>query len=120
MPLSLYLKVFVALLILTVITVAVSQFDFGEYNLIVAMIIAAIKATLVALYFMHLRYDNKIYMIIILTMADTQTRKDLYDYEMQEIRKNAIIYQQPDSTSGIVTDSMVTSGENSSEHSSGH
>jgi cytochrome c oxidase subunit 4 len=102
-----YLRVGAALLFLTVITVAVSQFDFGEFNLIVAMAIAALKGILVALFFMHLKYDNKFYMIIfttaliflavfiILTMMDTQTRGDIYNYEMQPIKKNAAIYDKP-------------------------
>jgi cytochrome c oxidase subunit 4 len=106
-PLRVYLRVGAALLFLTAVTVAVSRFDFGEFNLIVAMSIAALKGMLVVLIFMHLKYDNKFYMIIfttaliflsvfiILTMMDTQTRGDIYDYEMQPIQKNAVIYNQP-------------------------
>jgi cytochrome c oxidase subunit IV len=52
------LGVFAALVALTAITVAVSYFDFGPFNLIVALGIATIKAALVALWFMHLRYDS--------------------------------------------------------------
>ena len=52
------LGVFAALMVLTAITVAVSYFDFGALNLLVAMGVATVKATLVALYFMHLRYDS--------------------------------------------------------------
>ncbi len=86
MPLSLLLKVFGALLVLTVVTVAASRYDFGALNSIVAMLIATVKASLVALYFMHLRYDNKFYLIILLaslmfvfvfffpTLIDTVTR----------------------------------------------
>jgi cytochrome c oxidase subunit 4 len=58
MPVPLLLGVFAALMVLTVITVGVTAFDFGDLNLWVAMIIATIKASLVALYFMHLRYDS--------------------------------------------------------------
>lgn len=51
---------FVGLLFLTVITVAAAYVDFGGrgINLGVAMLIATIKASLVVLYFMHLRYDR--------------------------------------------------------------
>ncbi|HMO01674.1 MAG TPA: cytochrome C oxidase subunit IV family protein [Oligoflexia bacterium] len=59
-PYPVYLKVFVSLLVLTVITVVISRFDFGEFNLVVAMLIASIKALLVALFFMHLKFENKI------------------------------------------------------------
>ena len=42
----------------TFITVAVTWFDLGELNLWIAMGIATVKAMLVMLYFMHLRYDS--------------------------------------------------------------
>lgn len=58
MPASLLLAVFGALMVLTALTVAVSYFDFGAVNLLVALGVATVKATLVALYFMHLRYDK--------------------------------------------------------------
>jgi len=47
------------LLVLTVVTVVVSYFDFGIFNIVVAMGIATVKATLVGLFFMHLYYDEK-------------------------------------------------------------
>lgn len=59
-PRSIYLGVLSALLVLTVITVAVSRFDFGSMNLVVAMAVASVKAMLVALFFMHLKYENPI------------------------------------------------------------
>jgi cytochrome c oxidase subunit IV len=52
------LAVFAALMALTAITVAVSYFNFGALNLMVALGVATIKAALVALWFMHLRYEN--------------------------------------------------------------
>jgi len=56
-PLWLLFAVFGALLVLTVITVAVASFDFGDLNIWVALGIAVIKVGLVALFFMHLRWD---------------------------------------------------------------
>jgi cytochrome c oxidase subunit IV len=53
-----YLVVLLCLLVLTVITVWIAQYDFGAMNLIVAMIVASIKAGLVALIFMHLKHEN--------------------------------------------------------------
>ncbi|HSY20618.1 MAG TPA: cytochrome C oxidase subunit IV family protein [Polyangiaceae bacterium] len=53
-----YVGIFVALVFLTVLTVAVSYFDFGAANTVVAMLIATAKASLVATFFMHLRYDS--------------------------------------------------------------
>ena len=51
------------LLVFTAITVWVSRYDFAEINIselniIVALLVATIKATLVGLYFMHLRWDR--------------------------------------------------------------
>ena len=47
-----------ALLVLTVITVAVRYVDVGEFNMVIALGVAVIKATLVSLFFMHLRWDR--------------------------------------------------------------
>ena len=52
--------VFAGLLMFTVMTVAVSLFDFGSFNLLIAMAIAAVKASLVITVFMHLRWDTAI------------------------------------------------------------
>ncbi|HCD99836.1 MAG TPA: cytochrome oxidase subunit IV, partial [Armatimonadetes bacterium] len=53
-----YGLVLLALLVLTVITVQASYFDFGAWNTVVALIIASAKGSLVALFFMHLRHDK--------------------------------------------------------------
>ncbi len=49
-----YLLVFLSLILLTATTTAVATIDLGPLNLVVALTIAAVKATLVALFFMHL------------------------------------------------------------------
>lgn len=56
---ALYMKVFIALLVLTVITVAVSRVDFGTWNVVIAMLVASVKAMLVAVVFMHLSHEDK-------------------------------------------------------------
>jgi cytochrome c oxidase subunit 4 len=54
------------LLFLTVVTVAATRVDFGsQMNLVVALFIATVKATLVAMFFMHLRYDKPFHTVII-------------------------------------------------------
>lgn len=53
-----YASVLAALLVLTVITVTAAGIDFGPYNTVIALIIATVKASLVALFFMHLRHDK--------------------------------------------------------------
>ena len=53
-----YSGIFGALVSLTVLTVAVSYFDFGSANIFIAILIATIKASLVASFFMHLAHDK--------------------------------------------------------------
>ena len=53
------LKVFAALIVMTVLTVAVAMVDLGPLNLLVALVVATIKAHLVSLVFMNLRKDVK-------------------------------------------------------------
>jgi cytochrome c oxidase subunit IV len=66
MPMRVLAAVFAALVLLTVLTVAASKVDLGNLNLYVALGIAGCKATLVVLYFMHLRYDQPFNLIFFL------------------------------------------------------
>lgn len=122
LPLSIYLGIGSILICLTVLTVYISFIDFGAYNLLIAMAIAAVKASLVALYFMHLKYDNKLYMIffvsalfflatfIVITMFDTLRRGDIYEIKSGAIR-DAVIYDSlPANTHGHeIVDSLSVS-----------
>jgi len=58
------LIVLLSLFVLTLLTVGVAQIDFGLFNAFIAMLIASLKGTLVLMYFMQLKYDEKIYTII--------------------------------------------------------
>jgi cytochrome c oxidase subunit 4 len=62
-PFKVYLKVLIGLLILTVLTVAASRVHFGPWNTVIAMAIASMKAGLVLSFFMHLKYDDKTYLV---------------------------------------------------------
>ena len=55
-----YLIIFVALLVGTAITIGASYVDLGQWNPVVAIAIAVIKATLVVLFFMHIKYSSKL------------------------------------------------------------
>ena len=55
-----FLAILIALLFLTFVTVAVSFFDFGSANMLIAMLVASVKATLVMAVFMHLMWDTAI------------------------------------------------------------
>ena len=61
---AVYAKTLIGLLILTAITVAAASFDFGQGNVVIALVIATIKASLVVLFFMHLRWDKPVNAII--------------------------------------------------------
>ncbi|MFC1475055.1 cytochrome C oxidase subunit IV family protein, partial [Candidatus Zixiibacteriota bacterium] len=121
-PLSLYLSVGLTLLGLTIVTVWVAQYDLGSINLLVAMLIAAVKVSLVAMFFMHLKYDNKLYLVaflsaifflavfIIITMFDTLRRGDIDSIKAGPIIKEAVIYQKSatnDSTK-VIVDTLST------------
>jgi cytochrome c oxidase subunit 4 len=54
-----YIYVFIALLVGTGLTVAAAEFDLGRLNNVVALGIAGTKATIVGLYFMHLRHSTR-------------------------------------------------------------
>ncbi len=82
-----YIMIFLALLVGTGLTASVAYFNFpGPLNAVVAMTIAVIKATLVILYFMHVRYSPRLIGLIIaaalfwmailfaLTISDYSTR----------------------------------------------
>lgn len=49
-----------SLLVLTGVTVGVSYFDMGFFNVPIALMIASTKATVVLLFFMHLKYEGKL------------------------------------------------------------
>ncbi len=59
-PLSVYYTIFAALLVGTALTVWVAYIDLGALNTVVALAIACTKATLVVLYFMHVKYASKL------------------------------------------------------------
>ena len=81
-----FMTVLLTLLFLTIITVAASRVDFGSANLLIAMLIASVKAALVIAIFMHVKWDtaiNKIVflssflflsLLLIFTLADEATR----------------------------------------------
>lgn len=68
MPFVTNLKVFISLVVLTILTVYTAKYvDLGEFNLALAMVIASVKVTLVLLWFMHLKGDSTTYKVLILT-----------------------------------------------------
>ena len=60
LPLSTYFRVFGSLLVLTGVTTGVAYLDLGPLNDPVALLIAGTKATLVLLFFMHVKYASRV------------------------------------------------------------
>lgn len=96
-PVSLYVKVIVILMVLLIITLGAAAVDFSQYgpalaplNIVIAMTIAIIKAVIIILYFMHVRFSSKLvwvfagaafYWVIILfvlTLTDYMSRSMTY------------------------------------------
>lgn len=61
---AVYTRTLIALVLLTVLTVAAASIDFGSGNTVIALVIATMKASLVVLFFMHLRWDKPVNAII--------------------------------------------------------
>ena len=57
--------VLLSLIVLTILTVTITSVHLGPYNTAAAMLIASIKAAIVLLYFMHLKFDEKIYRFMV-------------------------------------------------------
>lgn len=53
------------LLALTALTVALARFDLGTGSIGIALAIASAKATLVALFFMHLKYEHRFHLVVL-------------------------------------------------------
>jgi caa(3)-type oxidase subunit IV len=66
-PASAYVKVLFALFVLTGLTYAVSFADLGAASLPVAMGVAFAKATLVCMFFMHLKYDDRYHVFVFMS-----------------------------------------------------
>jgi cytochrome c oxidase subunit IV len=63
-PKSLYYAVFAALVIGTVLTWFVAKFDLGPFNNVVMLTIACVKALLVVLFFMHVRWSTRLTWVV--------------------------------------------------------
>jgi len=83
---KLYVVIFFSLMVFTLLTVFAATRDFGRWNIVIALVIATIKASLVILFFMHGKYSARRTKLVIvagffwlaimlgLTLADYSTR----------------------------------------------
>jgi len=85
-PIRTYFLVFVALLALLGLTVAVNFLNLGIWNIVIGVTIAVVKALLIILFFMHVRYSNRLIqlfaaagfvwlaILLVLTLSDYVSR----------------------------------------------
>lgn len=84
---KLYYGIWVALMCLTIVTALVAFVDLGPFNTVVALVIATFKATLVVLFFMHVKYTSEkmtkavilsaifwLMLMLVISLADYSTR----------------------------------------------
>jgi cytochrome c oxidase subunit IV len=104
-PVSLYLTIFGALMVLTGVTVGAAYVDLGRFNFAMAMLIAGFKASLVVWYFMHVKYQSHLtkltvatglfFLAILLGMSliDYVSRDDFMGRRPQPVGPDAVIEQ---------------------------
>ena len=100
-----YLFTLLALLFLTIITVGASYIDFGQGNVVIALAIATVKATLVALFFMHLAHDKPVNgliavagfiflgLFLMFDLIDINTRRDAIPQNLGTLRRRKPLRQ---------------------------
>ena len=83
---GIYVGIWATLMFLTALTTGVSFIELGDWNIVLALVIATIKGTLVVLFFMHLYYSTKLtkvamiaaifflFLLLSLSMTDYLTR----------------------------------------------
>ncbi|MCP5107075.1 MAG: cytochrome-c oxidase [bacterium] len=64
-PFTTYLSIWLGLLVLTGVTVTVAGLNLGQLSVLGAIVIAAVKSTLVVLFFMHIKYEDKVFKIML-------------------------------------------------------
>ena len=100
-PVSVYVGVFLALMIGTALTTAIAYIDLGRWNTVVALVIAVTKMLFVVLFFMHVKYNPGLSRIVIIgaffwlgimicfSMADELTRA--WEYNPQPWNPSIIL-----------------------------
>jgi cytochrome c oxidase subunit IV len=117
---KLYAIILGSLLVLTVITVAASRIDFGSTMLatIIALTIATVKASLVGLYFMHLKHDqpvNGVILVLSFVLVSLLIAFSVMDLENRDVVMPGS-YKPPQ---GIETADFAKEKRSEAEHGSG-
>ncbi|QQE13120.1 cytochrome C oxidase subunit IV family protein [Planctomycetota bacterium] len=120
-PLRVLFAVFAALIILTILTVGVTKVDLGGLNIWIALGVAVVKAVLVALYFMHLRWDspyNGLALVVAFVFVGVFigfALKDSLEYQ-KYVERPALLDRLQQQTIPAAVPSEETTEESSSEH----
>ncbi len=97
LPIPILLAVFAALVVLTLITVGQASFDMGSFDVVIVMVIATIKASLVMAFFMHMAYEKPFNVIcflgsfvfvalfVIFTLGDSQGTSDAFTPKVDDV-----------------------------------
>jgi cytochrome c oxidase subunit IV len=65
LPKNLYFAIFGALMALTAMTVGLAYVNLGQLNIVVALAVAVLKASLVVMFFMHLKYESHLTKVVL-------------------------------------------------------
>jgi cytochrome c oxidase subunit 4 len=80
------LKVWIALIFFTWLTVTIAYIDFKNLAVFVALSIAVVKSTIVLTYFMHLKFDSKIltvFLILVIVLFGAFIGLTFFDYALR-------------------------------------
>jgi cytochrome c oxidase subunit 4 len=105
-PIGLYITIFLALMILTAVTVAAAFVNLGQFNFTVALLIAGFKASLVVWYFMHMKWQSHLtkltlatglfFLVILLGMSLIDyTSRHFYGGLQGPVNPDAVIAEPP-------------------------
>jgi len=72
-PYKTFIYVWIALIVLTATTIMVAGLHLGRFSTLTALVIASIKASLVLWFFMHLKYEKRVFKILLLVPIATLT-----------------------------------------------
>ncbi|MEM6688476.1 MAG: cytochrome C oxidase subunit IV family protein, partial [Planctomycetota bacterium] len=96
MPVPMLLGIFFTLVILTIITVVQAGFDLGSFDVVVVMVIATIKAALVAFFFMHLAYDKPFNVIVFFSSFVFVALFIIFTLSDKKLTDGDTVYKQDD------------------------
>ena len=72
-PYKTFIYAWIALIVLTATTITVAGLHLGRFSTLTALVIASIKASLVLWFFMHLKYEKRVFKILLLVPIATLT-----------------------------------------------